>query len=342
MVIKEFDIVLDLKRTKQLNVIEVVQGDYETNIFNIQIEDNYVPVDLTGTTIDVMFAKADGTTVLQDNAEIIDAASGKIRLVLSTNTIAANGKVLAEVRIKESGKIVTTAQFSFTVRRAIVSNVVSSNEYPILEKIIKDATEAQDKYEEMVKRSFVILKPPVATAADIPTTYPNPENGWTTRAQDTGNMYRYNRYTDSWELIDNIPSTAYDALLNEFRPAIEQLQTDLNEHLLESAQKHITESGSNANGYYVKFDDGLMICRHAIANIDIAGTSGQLFMSAPVTWTLPATFKDTYSVEFAGIGSSNTFPGHEGHSVSTFTFRLNAAVSRTAQIAYLIAIGRWK
>src|SRR5690606_29872838 len=31
-------------------------------------------------------------------------------------------------------------------------------------------------------------------------------------------------------------------------------------HLAESAQKHITESGENANGRYVRFDDGTQIC----------------------------------------------------------------------------------
>ena len=30
-------------------------------------------------------------------------------------------------------------------------------------------------------------------------------------------------------------------------------------HLAESAQKHIAESGSNDDGYYIKFDDGTMI-----------------------------------------------------------------------------------
>ena len=38
-------------------------------------------------------------------------------------------------------------------------------------------------------------------------------------------------------------------------PNLEAFKT----HLAESAQKHITESGSNDDGYYIKFDDGTMI-----------------------------------------------------------------------------------
>lgn len=35
---------------------------------------------------------------------------------------------------------------------------------------------------------------------------------------------------------------------------------DFEAHLAESSSKHITESGSNENGRYIKFDDGTMIC----------------------------------------------------------------------------------
>ena len=37
--------------------------------------------------------------------------------------------------------------------------------------------------------------------------------------------------------------------------------------MAEEAQKHITESGSNDDGYYIKFDDGTQIC-YAYKNIN--------------------------------------------------------------------------
>lgn len=162
MVLKEFDITLDLIKSKQLSPIEVVQGDFETNIFNIQITKDYAPVDLTGTTIEVMFAKPDNTTVMQDmtsGVSITDVTQGKIQIVLNTNTIAASGMAYAEVRIKEAGKIVTTAKFNFYVRKAIVSNVVSTNEFPILEQLIEDV--------EQLKTDIVNLQVPDGSLMDV-------------------------------------------------------------------------------------------------------------------------------------------------------------------------------
>lgn len=41
-------------------------------------------------------------------------------------------------------------------------------------------------------------KPAVATYADIATTYPNPEEGWTVSCSDTNQIYRYDDTTTSW------------------------------------------------------------------------------------------------------------------------------------------------
>lgn len=46
--------------------------------------------------------------------------------------------------------------------------------------------------------------------------------------------------------------------------AINSLKGEVNEHKAESASKHIHSSGSNANGRYIKFDDGTMICTKSV------------------------------------------------------------------------------
>ena len=38
MKLKEFDITLDVKKSAQVPLYEVVVGDYETNIYNIKLE----------------------------------------------------------------------------------------------------------------------------------------------------------------------------------------------------------------------------------------------------------------------------------------------------------------
>lgn len=64
------------------------------------------------------------------------------------------------------------------------------------------------------------------------------------------------------------------------------LQTEVTSHKAESASKHITESGSNDNGSYIKFDDGTMICSSSynlISEIYAAGDH-------TYRWTFPAIF----------------------------------------------------
>src|SRR5690625_3469134 len=135
MELKEFDIMLDIKKSKKIEDIEVVQKDYESNILNISIVEGFEPYNLSGLNVEIAFAKPDGTTVLQDeeNGVIIeDPAEGKIRCILNTNTIAASGKVFAEVRILQDLWLLTTARFDFFVRRAIVNDetIESTNEFP--------------------------------------------------------------------------------------------------------------------------------------------------------------------------------------------------------------------
>jgi len=79
----------------------------------------------------------------------------------------------------------------------------------------------------------------------------------------------------------------YEAHLADYEAHL----ADYEAHLAESAQKHITESGENTNGRYVKFDDGTMICTHKITITgDVSTTAGALFRGNSITWFLPAEF----------------------------------------------------
>lgn len=140
MKLKEFNIKLDIVRNRIIDGIEVVQGDYGTNVFNIFIVEDLVQYDLTGLTVEIAFAKPDGTSVVQDTTTgitIENPTEGKIKCILRTNTIAVEGKVLAEVRILESGKVLTTSTFMFSVRRSIITNdtIKSTNEFPLLQRL---------------------------------------------------------------------------------------------------------------------------------------------------------------------------------------------------------------
>ena len=120
----------------------------------------------------------------------------------------------------------------------------------------------------------------------------------------------------------------------------------LTSHLAESTSKHITESGTNENGSYIKFDDGTMLCFNK--------TTVSLESSDTILMPFPSNF---ITVQGGGImGGANTYggPGYasrrnafnaaaKGMSNINWVFRPNEAnlVDDTIDI-HLFAIGRWK
>lgn len=111
----------------------------------------------------------------------------------------------------------------------------------------------------------------------------------------------------------------------------------------------IVESGSNENGYYIRFSDGTQICTHGI----IATRFSSREMRA--TWIFPASFLSgpTVSANRANVGSitpSDDMIGHTRISVSAVqciagVFRISGMTDWGADDSFridFIAIGRWK
>lgn len=143
MQLKEFDILIDIKKHNKIDYIEVVQGDFETNILNIKLISGLNNFNLAGASVEIAFSKPDGTTVIQDQANgvaILNESEGKIQCILNTNTIAREGRVIAEVRVFEGTKLLTSSRFEFWVRKAIVNDetIESTNEFPLLQRLTDD------------------------------------------------------------------------------------------------------------------------------------------------------------------------------------------------------------
>ena len=109
----------------------------------------------------------------------------------------------------------------------------------------------------------------------------------------------------------------------------------------------ITETGSNANGTYVKFSDGTMICHGHIdlGLLNMQSPWGALFISAGVNITFPATFISKPSVDANmenDTGDGAMWMG-TASTTSTGTGRFVRATALTFQAtAGWTAIGRWK
>lgn len=152
MQLKQFDIILDIKKNLKNENFEVVQGDMNTNILNITLYDSLQIYSLAGLTVEVAFDKPDGTTVLQDSTNGVTIAGNKIICTLNTNTIAAPGRVLSEVRVFSGSNLLTSAKFEFYVRKSIVNDetVESTNEFPILNQLIEQVGLIEKQVPEQV------------------------------------------------------------------------------------------------------------------------------------------------------------------------------------------------
>ena len=109
----------------------------------------------------------------------------------------------------------------------------------------------------------------------------------------------------------------------------------------------IVETGTNANGRYVRWADGTQICWFSGASGSgggIAYGTGGLYIHSPPAWTFPAAFAaGTISVQ--GCGFDSTSIGFvSAPSISTTSASLgyvNVSSSATGLSLQLIAHGRW-
>jgi hypothetical protein len=103
----------------------------------------------------------------------------------------------------------------------------------------------------------------------------------------------------------------------------------------------IVESGTNENGYYTKYSDGTLICRHIITinATPSVGTEG--------TWTFPVPFLNITGLNVQAtiaFDSSINFSSNIRGRTSTNT-RVNVRHDFASQLSVpvaLLAIGRWK
>jgi hypothetical protein len=110
----------------------------------------------------------------------------------------------------------------------------------------------------------------------------------------------------------------------------------------------ILESGSNANGHFVRLASGLQICRYSDPTARTTSTgSGSIFVSAAQAYTFPAAFVGDLTalqVMFSARDSSGApcwASGTWSLTGVSAVHVVSASSAATARPAY-VAIGRWK
>ncbi len=105
----------------------------------------------------------------------------------------------------------------------------------------------------------------------------------------------------------------------------------------------VIERGSNANGEFVRFADGTLICTRANLSAANASTAlGSLFASANIAWTFPATFVAAPVVTGAVDNADCWLAVAVAPTTTSVSVRAIAAVTKaSAMTVRAQAIGRW-
>ncbi len=103
------------------------------------------------------------------------------------------------------------------------------------------------------------------------------------------------------------------------------------------------ERGSNANGEFVRFADGTLICTRTNLSAANASTAlGSLFASANIAWTFPATFIAAPVVTGAVDNADCWLAVAVAPTTTSVSVRAIAAVTKaTAMTVRAQAVGRW-
>ncbi len=108
----------------------------------------------------------------------------------------------------------------------------------------------------------------------------------------------------------------------------------------------IVESGSNVNGYYIKFEDGTLMCWGSLnASPQIVNAWGSLFITSPYTINFPVEFYVSIPSFQASLASGDlTMTGYESVGTGSAIIRFIRGQSLTISNKPIVwqAIGRWK
>lgn len=147
-----------------------------------------------------------------------------------------------------------------------------------------------------------------------------------------------------------MPTNAQDFFLNLNSDVIQQNNgTEFNKitkaDKVNSFQKGIVESGTNANGTYVRFDDGTMICTiRALSPVNVS--SGSLFRSEDLVLGLPSAFINVnYITSFMTKGDYQALVTINELSTSTnntLHFRIMSSSSLANCQFKITLVGKWK
>ncbi|QHG64364.1 hypothetical protein [Pseudomonas putida] len=109
----------------------------------------------------------------------------------------------------------------------------------------------------------------------------------------------------------------------------------------------VLEYGNNANGKYLKFADGTLICYYYTASAyALSNIYGSCYVSSPLSFTFPHAFAANQGVPAVSPfaitpGAAIVWAATEGNAVNTSLQMRLVSPAQVSSYAGYIAIGRW-
>lgn len=142
------------------------------------------------------------------------------------------------------------------------------------------------------------------------------------------------------------------AELEPLQPHVAELVdlTALQPHVAALLSSRIVEMGTNSNGTYVRWENGLQICWHTFPEMSTPNAQGALYASTgSVLWTFPARFSVVpvtwgFTTRTSGSGTGVGFLAAFGGPSTTAVGNVNLVSTHNtfAGQPMMVAIGRWK
>jgi len=129
------------------NSICIKKNDTNSHKFTVNIFNNSVAYNLTGTTTKIYFSKVDNTKVFS-NCILDGVINNKISCLLTTQAVSCVGIVAAEITIYgTAGELLTSVTFNFTVTDVIRDDVAiqSTSEFTALTNALAIVTGINNK-----------------------------------------------------------------------------------------------------------------------------------------------------------------------------------------------------
>ena len=163
--INTIDHIINIDLANKINMnqsINIKKNDTDSHKFVINIFNNSLTYNLTGTTSKIYFQKADDTKVFL-SCVYDEILNNKLSTILTTQALASVGNVATEITIYgTSGEILTSVTFNFTVTAVIRDDVAieSTSEFTALTDALAVVTNIENKLDIT---EFTVFKADIAT-----------------------------------------------------------------------------------------------------------------------------------------------------------------------------------